>query len=415
MKTLFDDTLTRILVCFVLCLGMAKAYAQECGCTDPRALNYSPSAIVNDGSCTYPQTTVSPYYSTNLSDTLNGTSGLVFFDDMLFTHNDHNDQSLFQIDTTDAHIIEQLRFSGIPFQDVEDCDHDDLYVYFGDMGNNNSGNRTDLHLLRILKSSLYSESPVIDTICFSYSDQTDFTPCSGNATDFDCEAFVVVGDSIYLFTKQWTNVHTVLYAMPKTAGTHIAQRKGEYDVNGLVTSACYLPESRQIVLCGYSKSLQPFVVLLYDYQGTDFFSGNKRKIDMDLQFHQVEAITHYGGCRFFLTNENISQFGITIYAKLHKLDLSDYLLPVLPTSLPEAHESLSFDIYPNPAKNFLRFKGLRFTSGCYEIYNNQGRLVKQGQWEHGLTVLHLDEMTSGLYYFKVTIGGKTEVKRFVME
>ena len=144
----------RALVGLLLCLGLAKAHAQECGCTDPRALNYNPSATVNDGNCTYPQTTVSPYFSTALSDTLNGTSGLVFFDDMLFTHNDHSDQSLYRIDTADAHIIEQLQFSDIPFLDVEDCDHDSLYVYLGDMGNNNSGNRTDLHLLRILKSSI---------------------------------------------------------------------------------------------------------------------------------------------------------------------------------------------------------------------------------------------------------------------
>ena len=414
MKSLCEH-ITRAFFCLMLCLSMSAAYAQECGCTDPRALNYNPSATLNDGSCTYPQTAVSPYFSTNLSDTLNGTSGLVFFDDMLFTHNDHNDQSLYQIDTTDAHIIEQLHFWDIPFQDVEDCDHDSLYVYLGDMGNNNSGNRTDLHLLRILKSSLHSDSPIIDTVWFSYSDQTDFTPCSGNTTDFDCEAFIVVGDSIYLFTKQWTMQHTVLYSMPKTAGIHIAQRKGEYDVDGLVTSACYLPENQQIVLCGYSTTLQPFVVLLYDYQGNDYFSGNKRKMSLDLQFHQVEAITHYGAFQFYLTNEYISLYGATIPAQFHKLDLSEYLLPVSPTSLSETQECLSFDLYPNPARNLLFFKGLRFTSGYYEIYNNQGRLVRKSQWEQGLTALPLDEMTSGIYYFKVTTGGKTKVKRFVIE
>ena len=406
--------LKRVCVCFVLCLSLIRAYAQECGCTDPRAINYDPNATVNDGSCTYPYTTVTPYFSTALPTILNGSSGLMFFDEMLFTHNDHDDQSLFQIDSTDGHIIEQSYFSGIPFQDVEDCDHDSLYVYLGDTGNNSSGNRTDLHFLRILKSSLQSNNPIIDTIWFSYADQTDFTPCPDDATDFDCEAFTVVGDSIYLFTKQWNTQHTVLYSMPKTPGTHIAQRKSEYDVSGLVTSACYLPESQQIVLCGYSIILQPFVVLLYDYQGNDFFSGNKRKLSLNLPFHQVEAITHRGAYHFYLTNEYISQFGISIAAKFHKLDLSEYLEPLDPDALSE-HESLTFELYPNPAKDLLYINGLQSVSGCYEIYNGMGQCVRRGQCEHALSEISLASMPSGVYFIKINAEGVNKVQRFVKE
>ena len=404
----------KFLFCLMLCFGFSKAYAQECGCTDPRALNYNPDATVNDGSCTYPQTTIAPCFSTALDETLNGSSGIVFFDDILLTHNDHSDQSLYQIDTADAHIMEQLYFAGIPFQDVEDCDHDDLYVYLGDMGNNNSGNRTDLHFLRILKSSLYSDNPIIDTIWFSYADQTDFSSQQSNTTDFDCEAFTVVGDSIYIFTKQWTTQHTVLYAMPNTPGVHIAQRKSEYTVNGLVTSACYLTENQQIVLCGYSTLLQPFVVLLYDYQGNDFFSGNKRKISLNLPFHQVEAITHRGAFQFLLTNEYISQYGVSISAKFHKLDLSEYLSPVDPDDVLEK-ESMAFEIYPNPADDVLFLDGLRSISGQYEIYNELGQLVQNGQVRDGWAAINLDPMPSGVYFIKVRAEGVDKVRRFVKE
>lgn len=405
----------KLFVCFVLCFSLIRAYAQECGCTDPRAINYEPNATVNDGSCTYPYTIVTPYFSTALPTLLNGSSGLMFFDEMLFTHNDHDDQSLFQIDSTDGHIIEQLYFSGIPYQDVEDCDHDSLYVYLGDTGNNSFGNRTDLHFLRILKSSLQSDNPIIDTLWFSYVDQVDFSSCPDNTTDFDCEAFIVVGDSIYLFTKQWTTQHTALYVMPKTPGTHVAQRKSEFAVNGLVTSACYITENQQIVLCGYSTIMQPFVVLLYDYHGTDFFSGNKRKISLNLSFHQVEAIAHRGAYHFYLTNEYISQFGVSLAAKFHKLDLSAYLMPIDPDGLSENKEGLSFEMYPNPTKDLLYFSGLQMVSGSYEIFNEMGQLMQSGQWEQGLTEICLPSLPGGIYYLRVYSDGKSGTKRFIVE
>ena len=99
----------RIIVLITLCATLGYAKAQVCGCTDPRANNYNPQATVNDGSCTYASTTVSPYYSNNLSTRLNGTSGLMFFDGKLYTHNDHGDKKIFQIDTTDGHILDSLR------------------------------------------------------------------------------------------------------------------------------------------------------------------------------------------------------------------------------------------------------------------------------------------------------------------
>ena len=74
----------RIIVFITLCATLGYAKAQVCGCTDPRANNYNPQATVNDGSCTYASTTVSPYYSNNLPTSLNGTSGLIYFDGKLY-------------------------------------------------------------------------------------------------------------------------------------------------------------------------------------------------------------------------------------------------------------------------------------------------------------------------------------------
>jgi hypothetical protein len=57
---------------------------------------------------------------------------------------------------------------------------------------------------------------------------------------------------------------------------------------GLITGATYLPHKKIIALSGYSKC--PHLFTLYDYNNSNFFSGNKRKIKIALPFHQVEGI-----------------------------------------------------------------------------------------------------------------------------
>jgi zona occludens toxin (predicted ATPase) len=93
------------------------------------------------------------------------------------------------------------------------------------------GNRKDLHILRIEKNSVEGNIQKIDTISFSYSNQTDFTKLKSNTTNFDCEAFVVVDDSIYLFTKQWKQKNISIYH-PKTPGNYRAQLKDSFNVKG---------------------------------------------------------------------------------------------------------------------------------------------------------------------------------------
>ncbi len=111
-------------------------------------------------------------------------------------------------------------------------------------------------------------------------------------------------DSIYLFTKQWKQKRTAVYAVAKTPGNHVAQYKESYNIKGLITGATYVQHEKVIALTGYSKRLSPFIYLLYDYNNSNFFSGNKRKIKIALPFHQVEGITTQDGLHFYLTNEN---------------------------------------------------------------------------------------------------------------
>ena len=306
-------------------LFITSSYSQIKGCTDPNATNFDPNATENNGRCWYASAKVKPEFSTKLSDSIMATSGLMPFDGLLWTHNDHFDTTFYGLDFK-GKIKKKINFPNLKSNDWEDISQDSSYIYMGDFGNNYRGNRKDLRILRIEKKSFYTNLPVIDTIAFSYSDQKDFTPLKEHTSDFDCEAFIVLQDSIYLFSKQWSKEKTSVYALPKTPGTYVAALKETIDAEGLITGATVLPSKKGIVLCGYSKFLQPFVLLMYDYQNNDFWNGNNRKIKIKLPFHQIEAITTEDGKLFYLTNETtVRKPFVNTVQQIHSIDLSPYL------------------------------------------------------------------------------------------
>ena len=195
----------------------------------------------------------------------------------------------------------------------------------GDFGNNSQGNRTDLHILRIEKKSFLLNKPVIDTISFSYSNQSDFSNQKPNSTDFDCEAFIVSLDSIYLFTKQWSQNKTAVYTLPKTPGNYMANLKQTLKVNGLIAGAT-MTAKNEIVLCGYTKKFQTFLYLVYDLKNFDFALANQRRINISLKYHQIEGITTSNGKQFFITNESFTKKPIiNNRQQIHTFDLSTYL------------------------------------------------------------------------------------------
>lgn len=302
------------------------AEAQIFGCTDPISKNYNPKATQNDGSCAYKNKKIKPIYSKVLDQKIQETSGLTFFDNRFWTMNDDSDNALHALDTTSGEILESYELKNTVNRDWEEISQDETYFYVGDIGNNVNLNSEKLHILRVEKSSLLARKPIIDTIYFSYEDQTDFREMKSNKTNFDGEAFVVSKDSIFIFTKQWKAKKTSLYSFPKVPGKYVAKLKTTFDINGLVTGATYLEDEKIIVLCGYSKLQMPFLYLLYDFKNTDFFSGNKRKIKLQLPFRQVEGIAHKKNLEFYITNEEFHQWPILNHRpKIHKLDLSPFL------------------------------------------------------------------------------------------
>jgi hypothetical protein len=399
-----------LVLCF---LQTGLVNAQILGCTDNQATNFNPQATQNDGSCLYPNTTVSPIESWNLPQELVETSGLAQWDGGIWTHNDNAETILYQIDTTGGNVTtSSISLTGVVNHDWEEIKADSLYIYLADVGNNASGNRTDLHILRILRTTLTSGSPQIDTIGFSYANQTSFSASAPNATDFDCEAIIVENDSIFLFTKEWTSNMTTLYVIPNEPGNHVAYVRGTWDVQGLVTGAAYLEDKKLVLLVAYTETLMPFFVLLYDFSGNDFFAGNKRKIVMNLPFHQVEGITTIDGTYVLVSNEKFQQSILTVDQKLHSFDfstfLSEYLNPSSAALIDVPQQEIR--VSPNPASKTIQLECSPSTIGkIMQLLDTNGSIVWRGIIEEEFFMIPAENLEEGNYFLQV-VGESLQLK-----
>ncbi|MEM7510862.1 MAG: T9SS type A sorting domain-containing protein [Bacteroidota bacterium] len=385
-----------------LYLSQLSLFSQTKGCPDPLAVNYNVGATENDGSCTYIQTSISPTKTVVLDDALKETSGLLLWQGSLLSHNDSDDNKLYVLDSLSGDVLTTFPINGMDPTDWESLAQDDFYFYFGDFGNNASGNRQDLKIYRIARNAISSANPVINTIEFSYEDQSDFSGSGVNNTDFDCEALFVKGDSIYLVTKQWFSQKTSIYALPKAPGTYEAKLKGTLDVNGMVTGVSYQADKNYLVLLGYSNVLQPFVYLLYDFEGNNFLSGNKRKIILSLSFAQAEGITKGSGLNFFITQESfVNAPSIDIPPQLFTFNLDPYLGLFVNGQITTSNDPLleqEPDFYPNPFSSEFHFEVPVIKPGTpLRILDLNGRKVIQQNILQRTQILDLSILPEGPY------------------
>lgn len=315
-------------------LAAGSALPAQPGCTDPLANNFDPDATTNDGSCTYPVTNYALTLKTNLSTTLDETSGVIMANGALWTHNDGgNAAALYKIDTLSNAILQTVTIGGATNVDWEDITFDGTNFYIGDFGNNANGNRTDLKIYKFPLSAIPSGTNVtvpagqVQVIHFSYEDQTNFNPTGSNNTRFDCEAMIYAGGGLHLFTKNWIDKITTHYTLPATAGTYEAVNEETFDVDGLVTAADISPLG-VIMLLGYeSAGGTPFFWMLWDYPAGVYFGGNKRRINLGSFFStgQIEGICFRNNSYGYVSNEKFSVF---VPARLYSFQVSQWLQPI---------------------------------------------------------------------------------------
>lgn len=225
------------------------------------------------------------------------TSGLETWGNKLVTHNDSgNDPSLYVLDTTDFKIVKRYKLP-VKNLDWEDIAKDSLYFYLADVGNNYHL-RSNLHIFRIEKSALERNEIKLDTIQFQWPERK-----SGNVKNFNCEAIVSSGDSLFVFTKE-RNL-TRVFSLPKAPGNHIARYKTEFKLRNFFTTGAYFNEfQKRLVLCGYNNRLRTCILDFSGFSGTDFFSTGVKRYKLNRRFRQSEGITSFNGTDFFLSNEH---------------------------------------------------------------------------------------------------------------
>jgi len=350
-----------------------------------------------------------------LPASLSESSGVIYFNDKLITHNDSGgNNELYEVDLVSESVTRTVTISGATNLDWEDMTQDDTSIYIGDIGNNINGNRTDLKIYKISKSDYLSMDTVsAETISFSYSDQTDFTATSANNTEWDAEALVSYDASnLILFTKNWINGITKGYLVSKTPGTYsLTALATTLNSNGLITGGTFNPLTGKLFLVGYTapvlpSPLQPFVWECEDFTGNDVFSGTSTKTSLSdsFSFEQTEAITYLDEDNYFITSEAFTVSILSDYAKLISFSTNDVAL-----SIDAEYERYNLALFPNPVEDFLHIKGSEIVS--VQVYDTKHVKLYEGN----NFLIDMSSLSSGIYFVNVRFNNHTSVIKKIIK
>ena len=339
---------------------------------------------------------------TSLDNLVEETSGLLFVDNRLITHNDSGGEaSLYEINTTNGNVSRTVAITGATNTDWEDICDDENYIYIGDFGNN-SGNRTNLRIYKILKADYLNSTEVSpQVINFSYADQTDFT-AAPQATDFDAEALISFGNDLYIFTKNWVNKQTNIYKISKAPGTYQVEKVDNFDPQGLITGGSYNPLSGKVVLTGYS-GITAFLVELTGFSNGKFSNGLIDKYNVKtptLRSFQIEGVTYFNQNDYYLSAEKNALGSASLYS------ISSKTLGV------DTYESNRENIFPNPVGNFLTID-LEMELEKTEIFDYLGKKVLE---DHSNSkTIDVQQLDKGVYVLKLYYQGGSSSLKFIKD
>ena len=242
----------------------------------------------------------------DLHPSVRETSGMTKLGSDIWTHNDSgNPNEIYQLNLQ-GQLERKVLLKDAVNTDWEDMTSDGTHLYVGNFGNN-LGARKDLNIYGISVGDLDTTQASVDKdINISYRDQTVY-PGSYNH-NFDCEAMISYGDSIYLFSKSFEDQFCMLYSVPKTSGSYELMPNDTFDTEGVITGAALSPSLDRLCLLGYNFNrgrFAPFIWLFSDYNSPDFFGGHAIRYNLGSK-RQMEAVEWVSDSTIYITAESES-------------------------------------------------------------------------------------------------------------
>ncbi len=261
-----------------------------------------------------------------LPDELPEVSGLyIAAPDAMYWLNDSGAAAELWQTNAEGALQARLPVAGAQNRDWEDLTAaPDGRIFVGDFGNNRN-QRKDLCIY------ILSPGGGLDSIRFSYPDQTAFPPPAGE-WQFDMEGFFFYQDSLHLFAKDKSpgSYLTKHYTLPAAPGTYQARLRGGRELpKRVVTAAAISADGQTVVLLAYRfKLLLGFfpltpadIFVLRGFEGTDFLNGSLQRVRGARCFRptQYEAIDFIAPGKVYIASERTPFF--RQQARLRRLPL----------------------------------------------------------------------------------------------
>jgi hypothetical protein len=329
----------------------------------------------------------------NLCSDIGESSGLIWVNGNWVTHNDSGGEpKLLVFDSITGCVTREVVIKNSANLDWEAITLDTDYIYIGDFGNN-SGNRTNLKILKIAIADFMTLDSVVPTVInFDYFDQVDFTSAPNNTT-WDCEAMVSLDDSLVLISKNWMTNVSSLYTLPKMSGNYSITETSTINTEGKVTDAYLDPVNNQLIIVGYA--LLPFVTVIENVTSISDLTNVSNRYDYGLQVDnsiQVEGVFIVNNTGYF-TSENFSFGGTTLSA-----DFGEILLPIGALNI---KEDIGSELKYWQTDSWFHFENEKSAIESIELYDLQGKIISSTDFNSTKGLVLSSGLNYGMFFAKI--------------
>ncbi len=240
-----------------------------------------------------------------LPGTLNESSGIIFYQEKIWTFNDSGGRPvLYGIFPQNGNILQKIRIKNGKNVDWEDITQDEKFIYIGDFGNN-FGFRKECTIYKYAKADMPVHNDTVapaEIINFSFAGKNNIN-LSFNKSAYDCESMIVYNDSLVLFTKDWEKRVSSCYMLPKQPGTYTIAPQFQLPEPGLITSATTHKGSSYILWYGYNKQ-NPFFLIASREKHYNISKYSYVKIPVPfIKKYQIESIAVADNNTLYVSSE----------------------------------------------------------------------------------------------------------------